>query len=120
MSVSLKKNDDDDDDDDDEHTTAWPDVIVLKPSLAFYYNKLNWFVEASNKQNIYAMYRLFLQNQKNILTVQLLEYVINMIYEEIYKTYHIKLISISKHNELLSLINDENEDYGKIEWNRAI
>lgn len=37
-----------------------------------------------------------------------------MIYEEIYKTYHIKLISILKHNELLSLINDENEDYGKI------
>lgn len=40
-----------------------------------------------------------------------------MIYEEICKTYHVKLIS--RHNELLSLINDESEDYGKIEWNRA-
>lgn len=42
-----------------------------------------------------------------------------MIYEEICKAYHVKLILISKYNELLSPINDENEDYGKIEWNRA-
>lgn len=40
-----------------------------------------------------------------------------MIYEDICKTYHVKLILISKYKELLSLINDE--DYGKIEWNRA-
>lgn len=37
-----------------------------------------------------------------------------MIYEEICKAYHVKLILISKHNELLSPINDENEDYGKL------
>lgn len=42
-----------------------------------------------------------------------------MIYEEICKAYYVKLILISKHNELLSPINDENEDNEKIEWNRA-